>query len=289
MKRKILSFVICLMLCLSAMSVFTACKEEDNTLSKSKAERELAVAFAAIETADDVLMEVNTEVGKLIFFASENSYFYEDPLIGNQTWSEKESGIWYDYAKYIEYIGEQPAIKFVKRLSLDIKEDPRLSISAYSQKLTEKVFLKAIKEKGEIKITYKEIQEGTTIKYTYIVVGGKLQTIEVDAGNSDSSITYMYNQDAIDNTTRKPNSVEWDVYVPHIEVAGIKAQYHVGEVLNYSSLVLNYFEDDETEIPEEMEITPDMVTGFETTEAGNYQMTIKFLNLTLEIDYEVIE
>ena len=287
-KRKIFSFIICLMLCFSAMSVFTACKDKGDVMTKAKALTELGKAFVAIETADAVYMETNTQFGKTVVLAKENLRF-EESLAGDQTWAEKEGGYWYDYAKFTEQIGELPSIKFVKRLSLDINEDPRITISTNLQKYTNKIFSKFSKEKGKLKVTYKEIIEGNTITYTYVIENKKLQLIEMGEGAELLSIELKYGQVAIDSVSMKPNGVEWDVYEPRIEAQGFNEQYFVGATLDFENLTLNYFEDDGTVVPKLIRITSDMVTGFQTAEAGEYQLTVKFLNLTLEIDYEVIE
>ena len=289
MKRKIISFVICVMLCLSSLSVFAACKDENGTISKAKAKRELYAAFQTVKNSDAVFMKTENETGYVSIYASENLCFEEFESNGNQTWSEKEGDYWYDYDKYTDFVGEQPTIKFVKRLSLDIKEDPRVALSASLQQYTHNVFSKASKEKDELKVVYKKIQEGKTVNFTYVVKKGKLQSIQGGIDAEAFTVTLKYGQEAVDSVPIKPSGVEWDVYVPSIEIEGLKEQYNVGEVLNYDYLTINYFEDESTEIPQEIEVTPDMIEGFSTSEAGNFQMTIKFLNLTLEIDYEVIE
>ena len=284
MKNKILSLVVCLMLFLSSMTMLVACKDKSNVITQEKAERELSLAFEAIKTADAVIMEGADSV----FFSTENSYYEEMILSGDQKWAEKVDGYWYESTKLTKLVGGQPSIVFVERLSLDLIKEPRVIIAEKAKEYTYYKFSKASKNDGKLKIVYTRVQEGVKFKYTYIINDKKLETIQLSHEDVSSTIDFKYGQVAINEIPLKPNGVEWEVYVPSIEVEGFKAQYYVGEVLNFQNLTLNYYEDEETEIPQEIEVTPDMIEGFSTAETGSFQLTVKFLNLTLEVDYEVV-
>jgi hypothetical protein len=72
-----------------------------------------------------------------------------------------------------------------------------------------------------------------------------------------------------------------------MEVKGLKTEYNIGEELDVSNAVIYYYRDMDSERYYEVQLKKDMVSGFSTLQAGNFKMTIKYQDATLEIEYIV--
>ena len=75
---------------------------------------------------------------------------------------------------------------------------------------------------------------------------------------------------------------------PYMEVKGLKTEYNIGEALDVSNAVIHYYRDMDSERYSEVQLTKDMVSGFSTLQAGNFKMTIKYQDATLEIGYFIV-
>lgn len=287
MKRKFLSIACCLIMLMSTIMLISGCgKEKPVAVSKSNAEKAISTAISTIETSNAVKMETSTEVGKTLLIATEDLYYQETEHEGYESWTTKDGEYWYEHFVSTTMMGEHPSIDHNRKLSLEVSENPRLCLVENIQKYPLESFAKASKYKGVLTVTYKFDENENVI--TLKIVKGKLTSISIDAEEESVSITFEYDQFALEDLVEKPSGTEWFEYQPKIEVSGLKTQYYVYDELDLTGAVINYFEDVNSQTSQEIDLTRDMVTNFSANEAGNFTMTINFLGITLNVDYEVI-
>ncbi len=287
MKRKILSFICCLFMCLTATITLAGCKDEPVVLAQHDAEKAMAQAVETLETTNAIKIEC--EMLNLMMVATEDLCYSE--ALDVQSWIKKEGDFWYSYTTALIDVGGHPGYVYEKALVVEDISNPR---SSSFESITDYPFAKyskATELKGEINVVYKSTQEGLTTYITYTINKGKLTSISIGDGGVSASINFEYGQEALEALVEMPTDVEWDEFEPHIEVEGIDVEFNVGDELDLTDAVIKYFEDVDTEelFAELFTITEDMVTGFSTETAGEFTMTVTFFGLTFDIDYTVSE
>ncbi len=76
---------------------------------------------------------------------------------------------------------------------------------------------------------------------------------------------------------------------PYIKVEGLKTDYNVGDRLYVGTAMIHYYEDEGTKFYTEIELHSSMISGFSTEEAGEFEMTISYRNLSTKVKYTVGE
>lgn len=128
---------------------------------------------------------------------------------------------------------------------------------------------------GKITVLY---NDNTTKEVTLteeMVSGFSTTTV----GEIQVTITYEGILEIITITVKEPVGVE------SISVKNWNNLYYVGQEFVPGVLTINYSDD----TTEEITLTADIVTGFDTTTTGKKAITITYEEISIEVDYEVLE
>jgi len=83
-------------------------------------------------------------------------------------------------------------------------------------------------------------------------------------------------------------SASEEKYNPYIKVSGLSTECEVGDELDYSNAKILYYENLEDEIPDEIELTRDMVLGFTSDTAGTRTLTVVYKTYETKMDYKIV-
>ncbi len=285
MNKKLMSFLCCILILLSTIVVVGGCgKDKPVSVSKQNAEKAIVTAMQTIETSE----AVKVEIGEMFYVATSETLYQKVENGGIDVWTEKDGNYWYRYFSSVTMVGDAPSCEFNRSLSAELQQDPRHFVSDLLNDYIVGNFQKASKFKNELTITYKLVLEETTTETTLKLINSKLSSLTIKTENSET-ISLEYDDVALQDFNEKPKGIEWFDCESRIEVEGIKTEYVLGEELDLTSAVLNFFEDLYTQTPYVLELKPEMVLGFTTEELGTKTMTIKFCNLTVDVEYTVTE
>ena len=283
MKNKIISLCLVFVM-LSTMFLFVGCKKEKTVkLSKAESEYHLINAINDVYNEDWIKIDSETSMGRVKSIASKDYYYSEKTFwVSSQIWTFNEGGVWTDYVK--------SSSKHTKSVSRDITGDPRIyAFDSIDTGYQYKEFSSSVKDKETITIIYTMNSDGKTIKLKYVLENYQLTTIIMDMGSTSLTTTISRGNSLMNEVPVRPTDVEWNELSPYLKVSGLKSDYVVGEELNLSDVYLTYYDCEGAIFPDVYLLTEKMITGFSTENAGDFTMTIKCGNLSLDFSYTVAE
>ena len=295
MKRKFLSLVMCLMLCLSSMLVLSACKKNPKEISEVQAAQELNKAMQTLEETKSIKIsveypEIYAEEMKLMFdfliIATEETAYVDMTMFGFavENWTLKENGIWTQYTVTADpfndggFLYEKSVMQELESfLEDDMAEDSFESLDFEN-------FVEASVLEGETSIVFEE--EGA--KVTAKIVDGKLVAIETKEDNMTMTVKIGYGDFSaeIPVIPEKSQEAKWDM-VSEIVLEGVDTELEQGEAIDLSDAVLKFYpnvSEDEDEF-----ILIDLDDATITNDEVNKKIIVKYLGLTYELEYSIEE
>ena len=133
MKRKFLSIAICLMVCLSAMFMFTGCKDKPKKISKDEAVAAFDSAMQVLSEAESIKLTMNyAGIGNMVCIGSESGSYVNVSTImidegvqyamNVQDWVIQEGDAWANYSLMSMQEGEDdPMVMAQKSILLDME------------------------------------------------------------------------------------------------------------------------------------------------------------------------
>ena len=312
MKRKFLSLVLCLMICLSSGIVLSGCLEEKpKPVGEVYAMDAYNTAVTNINNSDGIKMScemMGVEVKMIIsetqvyayttdemeMWAIKDGNFYEMYLIEN---------IGYDEPEFVYTKSTMPAIVYEGESFYDQLMGMGGMSSSGDEVSYE--FVEASKLGDELTINMKvTIFEGWEIDSSFVIKNNILVSMSIDMFGLTMKYNFSYGENVLSEIPAVPeydsNNVEivWDECEPKFEIPEIEdVEFNVGDNLSLVGLELNFYTDSEGWEYETIVITEEMIqdftiTGFDSSELTNgtpKEMTISFMGATLTIEYEVVE
>ena len=305
MKRKFLSMAICLMFCLTSVFMFGGCgKDKPVVVAQHEAEAALNSAMQTLQQSKSIkmTMEMPSDMGSMLIVASEEMSYIEMNMAYSDedynysmlinAWTKVENDVFttFSYVNMTEgSTSEEMATKTVSFLDDDVFENE------YSEEFFDGLdfddFVEATKLDGELSIVFSE--DGT--KLIAKIVDNKLVSITMTQGVMSATMYIHYG----DFSSEIPPVAEKDwVDMSKITIPAIKTEFTINEPLSLKGLELKFYEDATDEYDfETFTITDEMlekitIEGFDPTTLTNgtpRTMTITYLGLDLEVEYEVVE
>ena len=304
MKNKFLTIALSLMLCLSSMFIFGACKDEPVPVPEAAAMETFNTAMTNMENEDAVKMTYSLMGYELSMVASEEQiYMYSTDTI--ESWSVKNGEVFDQYTIVNVSTSGTPEYEYVKSIVPAVEATNSGSLNELFDELigedldlTALKFAKASKLNGELTIKFDIVaDEDMSLQYIFKIKDDKLVSISMEMMGMTMSFKLSYGASLLEEIPERPTldfnnqPIVWDEYEPKIEVEGIPSQFEVGDTLNLDEIELEFYVDATSFDSEDYDITLDMITGFDTTtatEEGHPRtMTITFCGLTYQVQYTV--
>lgn len=291
--KKFISICFCLMLCLTSLLLISGCEEKPKPVSEVQAAEVLETAMINLETSSAIEIECDN----FFCFVISEDISYAD-FMGFKVWTVKEGNYFYDYSIVTyEEEGQDPVTSYIKSLVVEEESDDfddsfdgTDMLDMLFEGLESSEFSKASLLGDEYSISFKVEEDGVTSTMTFVVEDNILEEIVIYELGVAMTIEFEFGQDALEDIPQRPTNVSWVEYQPHIKVEGMPTEFTVGDnTLDLTNVVIEYYEDTDTQNPDEYTINMSMISGFDTTTAGTKTMTVTFYGLTFDIQYTVTE
>ena len=297
MKRKFLSVAICLMLCLSSMFMFTACKEKPTKISRDEAVAAFDSAMETMAEAEGIKITANvmgisqmvcigTEAGSYINLHAEESFVeggnVETFVIDIENWITEEEGVWVNYS--LLTMAENGGEPVVETSDKTVLQDMQSMFENEQLKgfdlLNFDNYVQASTLKGEISIVFASEGFSATAK----IVNGTLVAVDMSQYGLTATFYFTYGDfsEEIPSIPQDGDNLTWDL-LSEIVVEGIPDVLKYGEPLDINTLTLKFYQEgiDGFVEPVVVELTQDMISQ---TENG---YVVTYLGLTFEIPYTI--
>lgn len=210
--KKLLSISICLLICLTSICVFGACKQKDQSLSEAEALASVTTAVQNFQT--ETTIEATADmglVGSMIFAKNEEGSYTN--MWGAEIWTRTENDVVYQYSVYsMEFNGEE-VTTYTK--SVDDGEDSFFDMS--DVELTEEsTFVRGSVAGARKTIIFKFIEEGEVCFAIYVIENDKIISFSIasEMGVTQMAMTFKYGADAnipeLPTVDAEGNEIIWD-------------------------------------------------------------------------------
>lgn len=311
MKRKILSILTCLMLCLTSVFMLSGCKKEKEPVpvAEAVAMESFNKAMTNLESEDAIKMVCYVpEMGETIIITSQEKMYTCVPQT-SEMWMTKNGDVFQVYSIENTSITDTPNYQYTKSIVPAVEQDSDSediadSISGLFGDMSdlfdgmEFAFSNASELDGVLTINFGLKFEGETIySMTFKIENDKLTSISMRMFGMSITYSIQYGEQYLQEIPAIPNH-NWVELKPYIDVTFEDStitepiEFAVKEQLNLDDFNLLFYQDELAWSYEEYDLTIDMIQGFDTetvTEPGQPRtLTITFCGLTYEIEYTVV-
>jgi len=314
MKKKFLTLVLSLTLCLSSAFIFGACKEKPIPVAEAAAMESFNTAMTNMdnETAVKMSMSLFGVEAKTIISESKIYAYSTDAM---EMWITKNENVYEAFT--IENISENeiPEYTYSKSIYHAIALDEKSSYDLLMQMGQTNLsggedatfeFVSATELNGELTVNLKfTVLEGFELTATFTIKNHVFNSMTINMFGFSMRYNFTYGAEVLNEIPEIPtinkegDPMIWDECQPKIEISNLEnKEFLINEDVSLEDLVLKYYPDEENVFSYyEFTITEEMlqdftITGFDSSQLTNgtpKEMTISFMGATLIIEYEVVE